>query len=379
MEINMRLNKKSPPSSERLNKNELCQFIKDCITNSLIKDLGSSSEIEIDINSAKNLLLVIPVEPSQFNVNAELYNSLYELLSIVLYPILTLRKTGMQLVKTDRKDIGSMRAFAFPFIKGTIKRISATKDELLSMRDGNSIPITQGLSWDYRKYSHAIITGMTGSGKSYYLGTLLEQLNDIDDSAIIVVDPKISDAARWAKNKEDVELIIPDLVNNSGISNSFLRNINEKLSDIEKIMYKRQAEMFENTAETSKSYPDKPIFVFIDELASLSAKDISKPLVNEFWAHLSRICLLGREANINLIVSLQKPLNTYIDTALREQFSLKMTLGPSTLSTLKLLFDDLDSMPFVPNLNEKGVGIVSIGGSNIQPVETPTIINNKER
>lgn len=375
----MMLNKKSPPSSERLNKNELCQFIKDCITNSLIKDLGSSSEIEIDINSAKNLLLVIPVEPSQFNVNAELYNSLYELLSIVLYPILTLRKTGMQLVKTDRKDIGSMRAFAFPFIKGTIKRISATKDELLSMRDGNSIPITQGLSWDYRKYSHAIITGMTGSGKSYYLGTLLEQLNDIDDSAIIVVDPKISDAARWAKNKEDVELIIPDLVNNSGISNSFLRNINEKLSDIEKIMYKRQAEMFENTAETSKSYPNKPIFVFIDELASLSAKDISKPLVNEFWAHLSRICLLGREANINLIVSLQKPLNTYIDTALREQFSLKMTLGPSTLSTLKLLFDDLDSMPFVPNLNKKGVGIVSIGGSNIQPVETPTIINNKER
>lgn len=374
----MLLNKKSPPTGEQLNKSELCQFIKDCITNSLIKDLGSSSEIEIDINSAKNLLLVIPVEPSQFNVNAELYNSLYELLSIVLYPILTLRKTTMQLVKTDKDDIGSMRAFAFPYIEGTVKRITATRPELLAMRQDNSIPITQGLSWDYRKYSHAIITGMTGSGKSYYLGTLLEQLNDISDSTIIIVDPKISDAARWAKDKEGVELIIPDLSSNSGISNSFIRNINEKLSDIETIMYQRQAEMFENTSETSKSYPNKPIFVFIDELASLSAKDISKPLVNEFWAHLSRICLLGREANINLIVSLQKPLNTYIDTALREQFSLKMTLGPSTLSTLKLLFDDLDSMPFVPNLNQKGVGIVSIGGSNIQPVETPTIIT-KER
>ena len=371
----MKLNIKSPPNSERLTKDEFRQFIQDCITNSLIKDLGSSSEIEVEINPAKKLLLIIPIEPSQFNVNAELYNNLYELLSIVLYPILTLRKTSMQLVKTDSDDIGSMRAFAFPYIEGTVKRITATRSELLAMRQENSIPITQGLSWDYRKYSHAIITGMTGSGKSYYLGTLLEQLNDISDSTIIIVDPKISDAARWAKDKEDVELIIPDLVNNNGISNAFLRTINAKLSDIEKVMYERQAEMFENTADTSKSYPNRPIFLFIDELASLSAKDISKPLVNEFWAHLSRICLLGREANINLIVSLQKPLNTYIDTALREQFSLKMTLGPSTLSTLKLLFDDLDSMPFVPNLNEKGVGIVSIGGSNIQPVETPTIIN----
>lgn len=375
----MLLNKKSPPTGEQsINTNDICTFAKKCIKNAVINDLGSAGEIEVDINPTKNLLLVIPVEPCQFSVDAELYNKLYDLLSVVLFPILTLRKTSMQLVETDSDDISDMRAFAFPYIKGTVKRISATRDELLSMRNGNAIPITKGLSWDYRKYSHAIITGMTGSGKSYYLGTLLEQLNDIDDSTIIIVDPKISDAARWAKNKEDVKLIIPDLSNNNGISNVFLEKINDELNNVEKTMYERQAEMFNNGSNTSKSYPNRPIFVFIDELASLSAKDISKPLVNEFWAHLSRICLLGREANINLIVSLQKPLNTYIDTALREQFSLKMTLGPSTLSTLKLLFDDLDSMPFVPNLNEKGVGIVSVGGSNIQPVETPTIINKEQ-
>lgn len=373
----MRLNKKSPPNSEQFNIDKICDFANKCIKNAVINDLGSAGQIEVSINPTKNLLLVTPVEPCQFSVDAELYNNLYDLLSVVLYPILTLRKTTMQLVETGSNEISSMRAFAFPYIKGTVKRISATRDELLAMRNDNEIPITQGLSWDYRKYSHAIITGMTGSGKSYYLGTLLEQLNDIDDSTIIIVDPKISDAARWAKNKEDVELIIPDLSNNSGISNAFLEKINDELNNVEKVMYERQAEMFNDDSETSKSYPNQPIFVFIDELASLSAKDISKPLVNEFWAHLSRICLLGREANINLIVSLQKPLNTYIDTALREQFSLKMTLGPSTLSTLKLLFDDLDSMPFVPNLNEKGIGIVSIGGSNIQPVATPTIIKKE--
>lgn len=377
-----RLNKNSPPLEKgglrlvnNINETKLCTYAKKCIKSGILSDPGESGEIQVSINVAKQLLLVIPSEPCHFSVDSELYNKLYSLLSVVLYPIVTLRKTSMQLVKTNDTEIGKMRALAFPFMVGTVKRISSTNSELLKMRRGNSIPITQDLYWDYRKYSHAIITGMTGSGKSYYLSTLLEQLNDIEDSTIIIVDPKISDAARWAKNRDNVELIIPNLSDNSGIGNSFLEEINDKLAEIEKIMYQRQAEMFETVSETSKSFPNKPVFVFIDELASLTSKDISKPIINEFWAHLSRVCLLGRESNINLIVSLQKPLNTYIDTALREQFSLKMTLGPSTLSTLKLLFDDLDSMPFVPNLNEKGVGIVSIGGSNVQPVETPTIID----
>lgn len=377
-----RLNKNSPPLEKgglrlvnNINETKLCTYAKKCIKSGILSDPGESGEIQVSINVAKQLLLVIPSEPCHFSVDSELYNKLYSLLSVVLYPIVTLRKTSMQLVKTNDTEIGKMRALAFPFMVGTVKRISSTNSELLKMRRGNSIPITQDLYWDYRKYSHAIITGMTGSGKSYYLSTLLEQLNDIEDSTIIIVDPKISDAARWAKNRDNVELIIPNLSDNSGIGNSFLEEINDKLAEIEKIMYQRQAEMFETVSETSKSFPNKPVFVFIDELASLTSKDISKPIINEFWAHLSRVCLLGRESNINLIVSLQKPLNTYIDTALREQFSLKMTLGPSTLSTLKLLFDDLDSMPFVPNLNEKGVGIVSIGGSNVQPVEKPTIID----
>lgn len=374
----MRTNKKSPPLNGLKNESELASFAKKCIKNAILNDLGSSGEIEVNIKPNEKLLLVTPVEPCQFSVDSDLYNKLYDLLSVVLYPLLTLRKTSMQLVDTGFNDIHRMRAFAFPYINGTVKRISTTQSELLKMRDGNKIPITDGLYWDYRKYSHAIICGITGSGKSYYLGTLLEQLNDIEDSTIIIVDPKISDAARWARDKENVTLIMPDLSNSTGINNAFMEKINDELTSVEKTMYSRQAELFDKSQTTSASYPNKPVFVFIDELASLSSKDISKPLVNEFWAHLGRICLLGRESNINLIVSLQKPLNTFIDTALREQFSLRMTLGPSTLATLKLLFDDLDSMPFVPNLNKKGVGIVSIGGSNIEPVETPTIVQNKE-
>lgn len=372
-------NKKSPPYGGLKDIEELESYAKKCIKNALLNDLGSAGEIEVKVDAPQQLLLITPVEPCQFSVDSNLYNQLYDLLSVVLYPILTLRKTSMQLVETDSKQLNTMRALAFPYIEGTVKRIVTTREQLLQMRNENEIPITQGLVWDYRKYSHAIICGMTGSGKSYYLGTLLEQLNDIDDSTIIIVDPKISDAARWAKNKNNVRLIVPDISQNNGISNSYIENINDNLNKVEETMYKRQSELFINSKSISTTYQGKPIFVFIDELASLSAKDISKPLVNEFWAHLSRICLLGREANINLIVSLQKPLNTYIDTALREQFSLKMTLGPSTLSTLNLLFDDLDSMPFVPNLNKKGVGIVSIGGSNVQPVETPTLIESENK
>lgn len=371
----------SPPDEiGGISVDNLKQYIKQCIVNSVTTDPGASGEIQIEFDFIKNQILVIPHEPCQFSVNAELYSQLYDLLSVVLYPVITLRKTSMLLVNFNNREdesddrIATMRALAFPYLEGVVERLQVTKSELLTLRQGNSIPIAKGISWDYRRYSHAIITGMTGSGKSYYLSTLLAQLYDIEDSRIIVVDPKISDAARWSKEKDDVKLIIPDLSNDAGLNNSFLEKINTELSKVEKIMYSRQSEMFEDASETSKNYPNNPIFIFIDELASLASKDISKPLINSFWAHLSRICLLGRESNINLIVSLQKPLNTYIDTALREQFALKMTLGPSTLATLNLLFDNLDAMPFVPDLSDKGSGIVSIGNNNIQPIYTPTII-----
>lgn len=376
-------NKNSPPITiGGITIENLKTYIIQCITNAITTDPGASGEIQVEFNLKTHQILIIPREPCQFSVNSELYAQLYELLSVVLYPVITLRKTTMQLVKfsTDNYEndtygeLSRMRALAFSYIEGVVERLVVTKKELLNMRKGSSIPLTKGFYWDYRKYSHAIITGVTGSGKSYYLSTLLEQLYDIDNSTIIVVDPKISDGARWAKNKDDVKLIIPDLSNGIGLTNSFLEKINNELGKVEKIMYGRQSEMFENTSQTSKAYPDKPVFIFIDELAALASKDISKPLINSFWAHLSRICLLGRESNINLIVSLQKPLNTYIDTALREQFALKMTLGASTLATLNLLFDNLDSMPFIPDSTEKGVGIVSIGSQSIQPIYTPTII-----
>ena len=380
----MRINKESPPIKiGGITLDKLKQYIKQCITSAITTDPGAPGEIKVDFDLQKKQILVIPREPCQFSVNSELYNQLYDLLSVVLYPVITLRKTSMQLVKVNTTDeysnsderIAMMRALAFPYLEGVVERLVVTKKELLGLRAGNSIPLAKGFSWDYRRYSHAIITGVTGSGKSYYLSTLLEQLYDIEDSTIIVVDPKISDAARWAKDKKDVKLIIPDLNNSDGLNNSFLEKINTELGEVESIMYNRQAEMFKDASQTSKTYPIEPVFVFIDELASLASKDISKPLINSFWAHLSRICLLGREANINLIVSLQKPLNTYIDTSLREQFALKMTLGASTLATLNLLFDNLDSMPFVPESSEKGVGIVSIGSQNIQPIYTPTTIN----
>lgn len=380
----MRINRESPPILiGGITLGKLKQYIKQCIISAITTDPGAAGEIKVDFDLQKKQILVIPREPCQFSVNSELYNQLYDLLSVVLYPVITLRKTSMQLVKVNETDeysnpdekIAMMRALAFPYLEGVVERLVVTKKELLGLRTGNSIPLAKGFSWDYRSYSHAIITGVTGSGKSYYLSTLLEQLYDIEDSTIIVVDPKISDAARWAKDKNDVKLIIPDLNNSDGLNNSFLEKINTELGEVESIMYSRQAEMFKDASQTSKTYPIEPVFVFIDELASLASKDISKPLITSFWAHLSRICLLGREANINLIVSLQKPLNTYIDTSLREQFALKMTLGASTLSTLNLLFDNLDSMPFVPESSEKGVGIVSIGSQNIQPIYTPTIIN----
>lgn len=76
------------------------------------------------------------------------------------------------------------------------------------------------ISWDPVKSPHAIITGVSGSGKSYAMQTLYSVCNEI--GKVIVIDPKVSNLARLTKSKPAVKVIIPDFTNSNqqGTNNS---------------------------------------------------------------------------------------------------------------------------------------------------------------
>jgi len=71
------------------------------------------------------------------------------------------------------------------------------------MRTGK-VPIMDIISWNYVKSPHAIITGVSGSGKSYFLKYLYGVCSMVGD--VIAIDPKCSDLARLAKKRETITL-----------------------------------------------------------------------------------------------------------------------------------------------------------------------------
>lgn len=60
-----------------------------------------------------------------------------------------------------------------------------------------TVPIMDLISWDFVKSPHAIITGVSGSGKSYFLRYLFMVCSLIGE--VIAIDPKASDLARISK------------------------------------------------------------------------------------------------------------------------------------------------------------------------------------
>lgn len=86
--------------------------------------------------------------------------------------------------------------------------------------------------------------------------------------------------------------------------------------------------------------------------------------------------VLGREAGIYLVLSLQSAKAEYINTMVRDSLSMRIQLGRINKENTRFLFPELTEIPMVP-LGSKGTGIISIAGDEkfpgIEPVATPTL------
>lgn len=238
------------------------------------------------------------------------------------------------------------------------------------------------ITWDYVKSPHAIITGVSGSGKIYFLKFLFMVASTLGDT--VAIDPKGSDLARLAKKRGAQDIIIPPFINGedgkNGIGGKFLQDVVNALKKVESIMYERQSKLYQTTNRVSTDYRElgiKPIFVFIDELSALIT-GASKQVKQDFQDTLTRLVVLGREAVIYLGLSMQSSRAEYLPTIVRDSISLRGQLGRINSENTRFLFPELSEMPMVP-IGGKGSGILSIAGdpryAGIEPVLTPTILD----
>lgn len=365
-----------------VNNNEqvITDYIKSVLRYPLFFDNDQNNEFEV--RQIEGGFLFIPIYPITFVIDEAFYNKLFSILNLALTPMYTLiRPLTMQVVTLDDRGSSSSRGLFLPARKGKPQRLTGTMKELIDQgKRTGEIPLMDIMGWDYVRSPHAIITGVSGSGKSYFLRALYQVCASIGE--VIAIDPKGSDLARLAKQNNTQVVVPPFLAEHSstGISGKFLKDIVDTLKRTESEMYDRQGQIYRITSKISTDYRElglKPIFVFIDEVAALMT-GASKQVKADFQETLTRLIVLGREAGVYLILSMQSARAEYLPTIVRDSIALRVQLGRINSENTRFLFPELSEMPMVP-LGGKGSGIMSIAGdpryAGIEPLLTPTVLD----
>lgn len=363
-------------------KLDIVEWIKRILQYTLFPN--NDQNAEYDVEQVENGFLFIPIYPVTYVIDEPFYNRLFTILNLALTPMYTLiRPLTMQVVTLEGRDPSRSRGLFIPARKGKPQRLTGTIGELADRSNATGgIPVMDIMSWDFVRSPHAVITGVSGSGKSYFLKYLFSVCSNLGET--VAIDPKGSDLARLAKLKNSHDIVIPSFLedkdSSNGIGGKFLKDVVETLKQVEATMYERQGKLYRVTSKVSTDYRElglKPIFVFIDEVGALMT-GANKQVKQDFQDTLTRLIVLGRESGVYLVLSMQSARAEYLPTIVRDSISLRVQLGRINSENTRFLFPELSEMPMVP-IGGKGSGILSIAGdpryAGIEPLLTPTILD----
>lgn len=183
---------------------------------------------------------------------------------------------------------------------------------------------------------HALIAGMTKSGKSVLLNIFIIDLirtNTVDELKLILVDPKQVEFTRY-KN-------IPYLDEGGIITRKDLAI--EKLNGVVSEMEKRYSLFQEASVNDLGKYNKKVseqlprIVVIFDEFADWMLDDDFKRDASEA---MQRLAGKARAAGIHLVISTQRPDNTVLPMILRGNLGAKFALRVDTEKNSNIILDE---------------------------------------
>lgn len=179
--------------------------------------------------------------------------------------------------------------------------------------DVDSVMITKHLHLNFGQAAHVLIAGMTGSGKTCLMHSMILSLlyNTLPSEAqFIFIDPKRVEFTRYRNDPH---------------THRIARDVNESiaaLADAEAIMRNRYIEMERKGIE---QWTGKKIYIVIDELADLIFQDKARTV-----KHLSALARLGRAAGMHLICATQTPRRDVLSNQVMSNFPAKIILHCDT-------------------------------------------------
>lgn len=232
--------------------------------------------------------------------------------------------------------------------------------------DNGKIELMNGYVWDYNKFPHALIAGVTGGGKTYFLQALLKAFLDLGADCY-VCDPKMSDLSQL----DQAPILKGKVFATSGQIGKCIREFYEAMVERQKEYQKKLMESGE-IGKDYRSFDMQPKVLFIDEyvayLSNLEYKEQTKVL-----GQLKQIILLGRQLGFFLIAGMQRPDAKYFEDGMRDQFGLRVTLGQMSSSGYTMMFGENEKDYKVQPDNIRGWGYASIGGADVRSFFAPFV------
>lgn len=213
------------------------------------------------------------------------------------------------------------------------------------------IQLTKYHKWEYIDYPHLLLGGETGSGKSRVLyGLIYKFLRETPKENVYICDGKNDDLYKVSKYM----LELPNV-----------GNVNEEIADyikdVENIMDRRYA---------GQEQRKHPILLVVDEFAGVR-DSMDKKEFEVLNKALRRIMMMGRAANIHIIMALQRPETAVLDGAIRDNFAIRIGLGNLKPENFKMIFG-VNKDESILTIKEKGLGYISINGT-LEQYESPWV------
>lgn len=230
------------------------------------------------------------------------------------------------------------------YLYSKMDRIRIKNDDYASCIEDNKIKIMPRLSWDYISQPHGLITGITGSGKSYAIYYFIRVFESLG-ADISVIDPKSSEILMYAERK--------GFNNGSSIGRAI-----QILRETKEGMEKRASKMKETyRVGDYREFGYKPCVIFIDEMAGLMTI-ADKKEKEEINSYLKSLILLGRQIGYYVFIGLQRPDASIISGDIRDQLGLRLALGKMSADGYRMMFDKSLSIGSVSE--EKGAGFLML-------------------
>lgn len=214
--------------------------------------------------------------------------------------------------------------------------------DLSILSQGVKVPVTV----DFSSVPHMLIVSPSGSGKTYLLTYILGQIA-----------------------KKSVKLILADFKGIDFIEFNDCRNY-YKHNSVGEAVDCVFDELQNRMANASVNSEYEPIYLCIDEWSGFLSSLAVKKEQDNYKQKLANILMLGRGANIFIIMSLQRADSTYITG--RDNFGNVVGLGTLSKESIAMVFNDNKEM-IEPK--SRGKGYLQTDGKPLREIVVPMLRN----